>query len=287
MANHQDAAYPRLWITYPWSRCQERDFSFLLSQLKDANIDAVYESLQLQPNSQLGRKVVQRLLSDGFDGWAYILTHQCFTQRAFIDELTAAIDHTLINMGTDFRMAGLMYGIGVQHVPPVLRILPCISLGDPDWKKQLSGIFLADPALGHRASPGTDEAKFVWKIHPCYDGDPSKTAVEVHPRDDRIQYWRFAIPKSARVTVWGQGRSGGGEISRIVFAEARGFGRHENRDVVWFGAANTISDTESAYAVFSGPLPDFVCFGPARSAFGSPGKMEMLRPGLLKHDYGL
>ena len=287
MANNQYVARPRLWITYPWSRNEERDFSYLLPQLKEANIDAVYESFQLQPGSQLGRTIVQRLLSDGFDSWVYILTHQCFTQRACMDELTAAIDHTLINMGTDFRMAGLMYGIAMQQVPPVLKVLPCISLGEPDWKKQLSGILTADPSRSRRASPGADETKFVWKIHPRYDGDPSMTAVEVHPRNDRIQYWRFAIPKSARVAVWGQGRSGGGEISRIVFAETRGSGRYENRDIIWFGAANTISNTESAYAVFSGPLPDFICFGPARTAFGSPGKMEMLRPGLVKQDCGL
>ncbi len=110
------------------------------------------------------------------------------------------------------------------------------------------------------------------------------TAVEVHTDGDRIQYWRFAIPKSARVIRWGQGRSGCGEISRIIFAEAKGSGRYENRDVTWFGAANTISQTESAYAVFHGTLPDFICFGPSQTPFGSPGRMEMLWPGLMKRN---
>jgi hypothetical protein len=166
-------------------------------------------------------------------------------------------------------------------VPPVLRILPCISLGDPDWKRQLSGI-LKSGASHERKASAANETRFVWKIHPCYDGDASMTAVEVHTKGDQIQYWRFAVPKSAKIARWGQGRAGGGEISRIIFGEAKGSGRYESRDVVWFGAANTVSVTESAYAVFSGPLPDFICFGPSQSAFGSPGKMEVLWPGLNK-----
>ena len=56
----------------------------------------------------------------------------------------------------------------------------------------------------------------------------------------------------------------------------------ERRDILWFGAANTVSDTESAYAVFLGPLPDFVCFGPAKSPFGPPDTMEVLRPNLIR-----
>jgi hypothetical protein len=132
VANDQSAASPRLWISYPWIRNEERDFTYLVPQLKAANIEAVYDSFPLQPDLRLGERIVQRLMSIGFDGWLYILTHQCFTQRAYTDELTEAIDQTLLHMGPDFPMAGLMYGIASQQVPLVLRSLPCISLGDPD-----------------------------------------------------------------------------------------------------------------------------------------------------------
>jgi hypothetical protein len=284
VANEQNPACPRLWISYPWIRHEERDFTYLVHQLKLANIEAEYDSFQLQPDSRLGERIIQRLLSIGFDGWLYILTHQCFTRRTYTDELTEAIDQTLLHMGPDFPMAGLMYGIATQQVPPVLRVLPCISLGDPDWKRQLSGILKNDSLRTQKRGPGAKEPRFVWTIHHGYAGDPSLTAIEVHTRGDRIQYWRFAIPKSCKVTRWGQGRAGGGEISRIIFAEAKGSGKYESRDVSWFGAANTISDMESAYAVFSGPLPDFICFGPSQSPFGSPGKMEMLWPGLVKQE---
>jgi hypothetical protein len=108
------------------------------------------------------------------------------------------------------------------------------------------------------------------------------TAIEVQTKGERIQYWRFAVPKAAKVVRWGQGRSGGSEISRVIFAEAKGSGKYENREVAWFGAANTISNTESAYVVLSGPLPDFICFGPAQMPFGSPGKMELFWPRFTK-----
>lgn len=276
-ANDQIIAHPRLWISYPWIRTEEADFNYLVPQLKDANIEAVYDSFQLQPDSRLGQKIVQRLISIGFDGWLYILTHQCFTRRSYTDELTEAIDQTLFHLGPDFPMAGLMYGIAMQQVPPVLRVLPCISLGDPNWKRQLSEILKTDATHGRRRAVG-NKPRFVWKIHACYRGDPSMTAIEVRTNGDKIQYWRFAIPKSARVVRWGQGPAGSGDIARIIFAEANGSGRCENHDVTWFGAADTISDTESAYAVFSGPLPAFICFGASHTPFGSPAKMETFRP---------
>ena len=50
-----------------------------------------------------------------------------------------------------------------------------------------------------------------------------------------------------------------------------------NLDVTWFGAANAVSVTESAYAVFTGRLPEFVCFGPAKGPQDPPDRMEMCR----------
>jgi hypothetical protein len=281
VANNSNVVCPRLWISYQWIRNEERDFNYLIPQLKAANIEAVYDSFQLQPELQSGERIVQRLLSVGFDGWLYILTHQCFTQRSYTEELTAAIDKTILNLGSSFPMAGLMYGIAMQQVPPALRVLPCISLGDPNWSRHLSGIFKTGAAHGKR-DRSEKQTRFVWKVHHSFDRDPTVTAVEVRTRGERIQYWRFAIPKSAKVVRWGQGRSDGSEISRVIFGEAKGAGKYENHDVTWFGAANAVSDTESAYALFSGALPDFICFGPARTPFGSPGKMELFRPGLMR-----
>ena len=277
MADSQRPFNPHLWINYPYISSEERDFSYLISQLKKANIEAAYDSFQLMSNVRLWERIVPRLVSIGFDGWLYILTHQCFTRRTYTEELTAAIDKITLRLGPDFPMIGLMHGIATQNVPPALRVRPCISLGDPEWKQQLS------EALRKSVLPGKDrtvrqETRFSWKIHSCYGGDPSMTAVEVRSMAERIQYWRFAVPKSTQTARWGQGPAGGCDISRVRFAEARGSGRFEHRDILWFGAANTVSDTESAYAVFLGSLPDFICFGPAKSPFGPPDSMEVMRP---------
>jgi hypothetical protein len=267
----QNSGCLRLWISYPWVNNEERDFNYLVPQLKESGIEATYDSIKLQPDARLGQRIVQRLLSIGFDGWLYILTHQCFTRRNYTDVLTQAIDQTLFRMGPKFPMAGLMHGIAPQHVPAVLRVLPCISLGDSDWRNRLSGVLNGYGAQGKNMR----ETRFIWKIHPSFDGDPAMTAIEVRSRGESIQYWRFAIPKASKVVKWGQGRAGGTEISRITFAEAKGNGRYENQDVSWFGAANAISNTESAFAVFNGPIPDFICFGPSQTPFGSPDKMEI------------
>jgi len=265
---------PRLWISYPWISREERDFGYLVSQLKDAHIEATYDSLQLLPDRHLWERAVQRLLSVGMDGWLYILTHQCFTRRACTDELTAAINRAVQHMGPGFPMVGLLYDIASQQVPPMLRVRPCISLADPNWKQQIADVLKCHTPM----TPGgimKGEPLFSWRVHPNYSGNPSLTAVEVRSKEDSIQYWRFAIPKSARAVAWGQGSSGGREISPIRFSEATGSARYANHEVTWFGAANIISRTESAYAVFCGPLPDFICFGPARNPFGPPGRMEI------------
>jgi len=274
MTNDQKLERLRLWISYPWINKEERDFTFLVSQLEEAHVDSVYDSLEILPDKHLWERTGQRLASIGFDGWLYILTHQCFTRKVFTDELNTAINRALERMGSDFPVVGLLYGISTQHVPPVLRVRPCVSLGDADWKQQVSYMLRQRTSHGEKAQV-RPETRFVWKVHPGYGDNPSLTAVEVRSKDESIPYWRFAIPKSCKPSQWGQGQSGGKEISRIRFAEASGLGRYGNREVTWFGAANIISNTESAYAVFSGPLPEFICFGPADSPFGPPKDMEI------------
>jgi hypothetical protein len=273
---------PRLWISYPWIACEERDFHYLIPQLKDTNIEAVYDSFQLIPDTYLWQRILSKLANIRFDGWLYVLTYECLTRKRYTDELSAAIDQARRHISPDFPIAGLLYGITAQHVPPALRTSPCISLGDPNWRLLLWGILKNGLAQG-RSKAACRETRFAWNVHPSYDGDPLKTAIEVKTKvDEGIQYWRFALPKSYETVQWGQGSSGGGEISSIRFAESRGTGRYECNEVSWFGAANRISNTESAYVVFSGLLPEFICFGPAQSPFGPPGPMEVFHPNRVR-----
>ena len=72
----QNSGGMRLWISYPWVSNEENDFTYLVPQLKAADIHATYDSFQLPADAQqLGRKIVQRLVVSGLtDGSTYSLT---------------------------------------------------------------------------------------------------------------------------------------------------------------------------------------------------------------------
>jgi hypothetical protein len=272
----QPAGPPRLWISYPWTDEEVVDFAYLVPQLKEAGIEAVYESLQVERGTELPERIVQRLQSIGFDGWLYVLTHQLLARKSCADAFIAAIEQTQRKMGPHFPMIGLLHGVAAQQVPAVVRVHPCLHVADPDWKDRIARALVHRKPAREPGSPKPD-ARFLWKIHTCYGGDPMLTAVEVSTREHMIQYWRIAIPKAAHAVRWGVGPAGGGAISPVRFAVARGTGRCEGHDVSWFGAANGVSTADSAYVVFSGPLPEFVCFGPAEDPSGPPGQLEVHR----------
>lgn len=129
MDGSQRSGCARIWISYLWSGGAEGDFRYLVPQLKGVNIEALYDSLQVRPDIRLQQRIMQRLLSIDFDGWAYILTHQFLTRRTCADELIEAIDQALLQMGPGFPVVGLLHGIAAQQVPPMLRVRPCLSVG--------------------------------------------------------------------------------------------------------------------------------------------------------------
>jgi hypothetical protein len=184
----------RLWISYPWLDRQEKDFACLLSELNAEHIEVVYDSVELLPDVHLRERIIQRLLSIGFDGLLYVLTYQCVTRRRCANELTEAIDQALLNMGLGYPIMGLLYGVADYQLPPRLRMQPCISLSTPDWTHQISRV-LRSRSLQERRRVIPVEGRFDWKIHRCYCDDPSKTAIEVSSKEGMIQYWRFAAAK--------------------------------------------------------------------------------------------
>ncbi len=278
MIDKRAAERRQVWVSYLWTTGEERDLKFLFSPLNGLDIDTKYESVRLIPETRLWQRVLQSLTNMEFDGWLYVLTHQIATRGACAEELLEAIDKALQDKGTDFPMIGLLYGVSAQQVPLGLRMRPCLSVGDPDWKHRLAQSLLPRvPTL-----PKTlvrESARFTWKIHPCYGGESEVTAIEVSPKLESIPYWRFAIPRTARPARWGVGSAGGQEISPVKFAVAKGSGRFGSSEVLWFGAANGVSTSESAYITFCGPLPEFICFGPAQSPKGPPGPMEVFVSG--------
>ena len=270
---------PRLWVAYPWTQREEGDFVYLVAQLKEAGIEATYNSIEIRPDFRLDEWVETRLAANHVDGLACVLTPVSVMRKNCADELMAALNLVFKEKGPDFPVVGLLNGVAQQNLPPTLRGRPCFHVTDPHWQRQVASL------LKNRAerSVRKDESRFIWTVHPSFGADPESTAVEVGVRQESIPYWRFATPKSIQPVKWGQGPRGGGEISPIKFSVVRGSGRMSGAEVTWFGAANAVSLTESAYLVFTGRLPEFICFGPAKGPQGPPDKMEMFRPPTTAH----
>ncbi len=276
-----DSRSSRLWITYPWVVKEEKDFRYLPAELRSTSIDATYDSLRLTPNSHLWHRVVQRLLSVNVDAWCYVLTKEVVDQQVCMDELTAAVDKVPWHMGSDFPLAGLIYGINRENLPSTLRMHPCLSVEDPSWRTQvLELLHTRGPVINKQE---VLERRYCWRIHTNYQGNPALTAVEVGTWGVGIPFWRFAVPGSCQPIRWGSGPAGGGPLSPVRMAGAQGVIRYKERNFIWFGAASKISQTESAYLVYSGALPEYLCFGPAESPFGPPGPMEILRTKMGRH----
>jgi hypothetical protein len=264
---------PTLYICFtpasPSNR--EADFSFVADQLKSIHVDARFESIQLQPGESLWDRISPWVTSCGIAGWSYILTAEVLANRIRREELISAIENVIQERGARFPLLGMLYhGIAARNLPLALRLRPCIHLADQNWKEQVQAV------LARQAAADTSE--FSWAIHKDYSGVAAKTAIEVRPRSEVINCWRFAVPKTARPVRWGCGAPRGGEISPVLFSTVRGAGRLENTEISWFGCEDSLSQTVSAYVVFDGQLPDFVCFGRARSPVSAPGKMEIFRP---------
>lgn len=278
MIESQGLERSRLWISYLWTNREEKDFSYLVPHLSSPEVEPTFDSIELQPDLQLWQRIEQRLLAIDFTGWLYVLTHQVLTRKACADGLISGINKMLLHKGPAFPMVGLMYGIKAQYLPAPLRMRPCLSLEDSEWKNQLSGV-LKQLAASTKKQAGRRDSRFTWKIHHGWGGDSSATAVEVAPGAEDIRHWRFAIPKETQVARWGLGAAGGGEILPPSQGVAMGYGKFGSTDVAWFGATGGITGAESAYIVFSGAPPEVVCFGPAENPMGPPRQMEIVRIG--------
>jgi len=248
------------------------DFAYLARQLQSAGLEAVYDPIRLRPGEVLWDHISARITPDEVAAWVYLLTPRCLTDGTCMEELVSALDHAYEKKGAGFPLLGLLHGVAAESLPPALRLRPCVHIADPTWREQVRAV------IEHRHFKGVTQ--FRWAIHASYGGDPSRIAVEVCPLSEGIRHWRFAVPASIPPIQWGHGPSNGGEISPCRFSVVRGSGLLENSEILWFGSEDYLSQADSAYVVFDRRLPDFVCFGRAKTPSGPPGKMEIYRTGL-------
>lgn len=107
-------------------------------------------------------------------------------------------------------------------------------------------------------------------------GIDGQIAVEVRTRFETLSYWRFLVPETAPVLVWGHGPSGGGAIAPVKMAVVEGTVVYDGEPCRFFGSGDQISPSVSAYVVFDGTLPEYAAFGTATEPFGPPQEVEIV-----------
>lgn len=257
-----------LWITYAWADNAEGDFSFLVQELDTAGITARYDRIALVPGGRLWEQIAARITSDPLSGWAYLVTPRSLESEPCREELAYALDRALSTKGRNFPLIGLLHGgVRIEDVPPALRTRLCVSLASPNWKEEVRAA-LEGHAPNIQPKPQT---RFVWTLHRRYGGRPNASAIEVRPRFGEVTYWRFLVPKTARILGWGWGPAGGGEIAGGKFYSIDGAEANlESEAVTYFGSADKLSPNVSAYVQLQEPLPRFVAFGLVKEQFGPP-----------------
>jgi hypothetical protein len=265
---------PRIWLTYAWADNVQGDFSYLVQELDAAGIVATYDKIAIIPGQKLWEQIASRITKDLINGWGYLITSQSLASEACREELAYALYRTLNSKGDNFPLIGLLHGVRIDDVPPALKVRLCVSLASPTWKEEIKAGLEGRPPI----IPAAQQTQYAWQVHNGHKGVPAQTAIEVRPRFGEIMYWRFAVPSSASIMMWGHGPSGGGAISSNSSQVIDGAtGEINGTPVKWFGSGDRLSPGISAYLIFNGTVPDFVGFGLATEPFGPPGQMEIFK----------
>ena len=126
---------PQLWITYAWEDDTQGDFRYLVQELANVGVTAVYDKVALVPGQRLWDQIGEKISSGPFHGWAYLVTPKSLASQACKEELAYALDRALAAKGESFPLIGLLHGVQIQDLPPALRVRLGVSLSDPKWKE--------------------------------------------------------------------------------------------------------------------------------------------------------
>lgn len=256
-----------LWITYAWSDNNEGDFDYLVEELKNNGILAIYDKISLIPGRKLWTQIADRIEKGTLAAWAYLITPDSLSSPACQEELAYALQRALNTKGDEFPLIGLLHKVSIRDVPLALRVRLCINLANPDWIEEVrAGVEGIPPK---RAIP--EQLPYIIKIHNRYLNQDNHCAIEIRPRFGEIAYWRLAFPSDGpQPFQWGAGPANGGGISSMQIGTL--MGEYENIGGVamkFIGAGTSLSPSTSAYAVFNGSLPKKFFFGKSNETFST------------------
>jgi hypothetical protein len=256
-----------LWLTYAWADNDEGDFDYLVQMLQEAGIVTLYDKVSLVPGRRLWAQIADRIYSAPLAGWAYLVTPDSLASPACQEELSYALQRAIEAKGEEFPLIGLLHNVSIRDVPPALRVRLCVSLANPDWLEELRSAVSGVPP--HRTIPRREP--LIVKIHENYPAQEGVRAIEVRPRFGELAYWRMAFPSAGPQPVkWGAGPANGGGIGGSKFDALE----YEDPDIGgvpmrFVGAGNTLTSSTSAYALFTGELPERMFFGVAGHPLGA------------------
>ncbi|MEW6142602.1 MAG: TIR domain-containing protein [Chloroflexota bacterium] len=256
-----------LWITYAWQDSIEGDFDYLVQQLYQARIPALYDKVALVPGRRLWDQIAQKISGEPLSGWAYLITPKSLSREACKEELAYALQRALEVKGGEFPLIGLLHQVSIRDVPLPLRVRLCINLANPDWIEEVRAATLGRPP--HRTTQS--QSSIVIKLHRTYLGSPDNVAVEFRPRFGELTYWRISYPANGPQPIrWGSGPANGGGISseKRDYLDLRKVVL-EGEEMNLVGCGNMLSPSTSAYVVFKGCLPQKLFFGLSKEAFST------------------
>lgn len=261
-----------LWITYAWSDNIEGDFDYLVYELENAGIPALYDKIALIPGRRLWDQIAEKIDKEHLSGWAYLITPNSLASEACKEELSYALQRALDAKGYVFPLIGLIHNVSIENIPMALRVRLCVNLENPDWIEQIrAGISGQPPKLIPKP-----QSSLIVKIHNPYLGDSHNVAVEFRPRFGELTYWRIGYPaNNARPVRWGSGPANGYGISGISQSCIEGKIVISNEQMNFVGCGNTISPSTSAYIVFKDNLPNILFFGLSKEAFSTTMSLQI------------
>jgi hypothetical protein len=261
-------------ITYAWADYEEDDFYFLVQELQAGGVEVSYEKIALLPPYHLWDQIANRITDHSTNGWGYLVSPRSLMSDVCRGDLAEAARQALIVRGRSFPLIGMLYKVKAFDVPPALTPSLCVDLSSPAWVQEVKARLEGKPV----EKSSVPQTRYVWRVYAGYLGQSSLTAVEIRPRAGEIAFWQVAVPATTKVTQWGCGPTGCGTISEPVNKTIQGRQAEINGvPVAWYGAGDQLSEEVSAYFVFEGDTPGFLCFGFASNQSGKPHAIEVFR----------
>lgn len=266
-----NSGIPRIWITYAWADNNDGDFEYLVAQLAEVGVEALYDRIRLIAGQRLWEQIESEIMDEDLDGWAILMTPASLASEPCREELAYAVDRALNAKKPTFPLIGLAQGVTKDDVPAAIRTRLYVSLRDPDWRERVKAALESRPVTLAPAQA----TRYVWRAYTGRSRKGERTVIEVRPRFGDIGVWRFTTLADVNIDYWTDGPAGGAPAPGVWHYSHDSSADAEFNDgtkirIRFVGCANAVSPSRSAWLVIDGPIPKLLAFGPVDGLRGGP-----------------